>query len=325
MPGRAGGGQEALLLAAVGEPAVDFELELGDRAGAAGDRGHGGDRVDPEVAPVDAGDLDRDDDRGRRRDGDVGVDEEDSGAVVDPAVEEDDRAPAPRTAPVRGRRLRRRRRRSRRSRPGRPSSRPRSAVASSWPSLQAGRPLAFRLNALVEVEVERSDRGRMGAVGGSDFRVDVGRDRRLAAPRQLRRRDAAVVFEEEVPGADDLRLGESGRPRRSARSRSRWPSRASGASPCHSDTVLDLGIDRRAYVGKSGPREFQCGDRVGRGAQRPAGVSSASSERATSRSAARDSRGRPRIRSTACNRLLSVRRLRPSAAAAEETLRPARK
>ena len=43
------------------------------------------------MAAVDVAELDRGDDRGRRRDGDVGVDEEKRGAAVDAAVEEDDR------------------------------------------------------------------------------------------------------------------------------------------------------------------------------------------------------------------------------------------
>ena len=75
------------------EAALDRELELGDRAGAAGDRGDVGDGVQAEVAALDLGDLDPDDDRGRGRDGDVGVDEKNRGAAADAAAEEVDRAP----------------------------------------------------------------------------------------------------------------------------------------------------------------------------------------------------------------------------------------
>ena len=70
--------------------------------------------------------------------------------------------------------------------------------------------LGVQHEALVEVEVERPDRGDMAAVGGPDFGVDMGRDRDRGALRQLRGRDAAVVLEEDVAGPDDLRFGEGG-------------------------------------------------------------------------------------------------------------------
>ena len=99
-----------------------------------------------------------DDDGGRRRDGDVGVDEEERGAALDPAVEEDDRAPRgerrlfgegdfddavagaddrPRAGLLRG--------------VGRPRFEPAEPAG--------GQALGVQLEALVEVEVERPDRG----------------------------------------------------------------------------------------------------------------------------------------------------------------------
>ena len=160
-----------------------------------------------EVAAVDVGDLRLGDDGGRRRDGDIGVNEELRRAAVDAAVEEDDRAPGrerllfgegdfdlgvsgaddrARTGLLRG------------------GGRPRFQPAL----LAGGQALGVHLDALVEVGDHALERRRMAAVRGADLSVEHCGDRRLPHAGQLGRRDPAVVCEEESPHLDRLRLGE---------------------------------------------------------------------------------------------------------------------
>lgn len=89
--GRAAGRDEALPAAFVGVATADLQLEVGDRAGAAGDPRDL--RLDPQPvrALMDARDRRLDDDRGRRRDVDVGVEKEGGDGALDAAVEEDQR------------------------------------------------------------------------------------------------------------------------------------------------------------------------------------------------------------------------------------------
>lgn len=206
VPGRAAGGQVALILGPVGEGTVDGELKFGDRTGAAGDPRDLRNCVDSIVAPMDASELDRDDDGSRSRDIDVGVDEEERGAAMDAAIEEDYRAfggkrrlfgkcdldlAFPSTDDRIGAGLL--------STPGR---------ARHELVLRANRQaLGVHLNGPIEVGDHALDRGRMATVDGSDPSVEVCCNRRLLVLGQLGRRDPAVVSKEEIAHPDDLRLG----------------------------------------------------------------------------------------------------------------------
>src|ERR1700733_2412848 len=83
--------------------------------------------------------------------------------------------------------------------------------AVSWPSLQTGRPLAFTWMLLSKSMFRVFTAGGMSAVDGADFSVDARRNRGLAVSGQLAREDPSVVPEEEVAGANHVRLGESTR------------------------------------------------------------------------------------------------------------------
>ena len=120
---------------------------------------------------------------------------------------------------------------------------------------------------------------------GSDRRVDVARNRCLAVPRQPGRRDAAVVPEEEVPGPDHVRLGQSaGRDDQGECERD-----GGGANRC---LLMRIARSSPARPGRASPMwGLLSRDSANREGPRP---NQSSSSSAVSSSVAKSFRGRPK-------------------------------
>ena len=200
----------------------------------------------------------------------------------------------------------------------------RGGRASSWPYLQTGRPLAFTWMLL-----SKSSRGSLIAGGwlpsvvpiSASMCAEIGA---WLVPGELGRRDAAVVLEEEVPGADHLRLGEGAR---------RDDQREPGPETVTRISCFLMLLPPASWMESSRSSPAASGSRLPNMGTCSPGIQQTGKARAITRpvrSAVSSSRrevraGGRRGPRSARMRFVTVRRSTPSAAAVEETLRSAAK